>query len=422
MKGRCCALCVLALCGLSLSGLGLSGLGLNGPWLCGNAWQTSSAWAAAKSGAGKNPTASAAPAASKTQVEDAAAAYTSGDYVKARQLWQELAAKGDARAMNNLGVLFDRGQGVPEDPAEAVRWFKQAAESGHGPGMSNYGRMLEQGRGVTRDAAQAAHWFQQAAERNVADAQYNLGVLYERGEGVPASDKDAAAWYSRAAANQQVNAQARLGQFYRDGRGVDKNATRAVLLLYGAAMEGHSSAVHDLEVLAEQERAAQGAGKSGGRAGSAPASKASVFGVELAGATRATMRDALKKSAVPAVREDDQYICDVYNVRKSVPGATELAACYGTAVSGDVSAQPLGFIKIDYPATDRKHAGRVRAMVEGRFGKASAGEGADGALWNLGTVIVATQFVPDTKQVGLMYMIPRVYHLTRQGAAVSGQK
>lgn len=359
-------------------------------------------------------------------MEDAAAAYARGEYVKARELWEDLAQKGDARAMNNLGVLFDRGQGVPEDPAEALRWFKQAAENGHGPGMSNYGRMLEQGRGTARDAVQAAHWFQQAADRNVADAQYNLGVLYERGEGVAASDKDAAAWYSRAAANQQINAQARLGQFYRDGRGVDKNATRAVLLLYGAAMEGHSAAVHDLEVLAEQEQEAQSARKSakktGGNSVNTSPAKPSVFGVELAGATRASMREALKKSAVPVVREDDQFICDVYNVRKSVPGATELAACYGPALSGEARTQQLGFIKIDYPATDRKHAERVRAMVEGRFGKASAGEGTDGALWNLGTVIVATQFVPDTKQVGLMYMIPRVYHLTRQGLPVRTEK
>lgn len=371
--------------------------------LCGVLW-----W-----GTGKGFAAASAPAApaqsgpasvkpaSKTVVEEAAAAYESGDYIRARGLWQELAKQGDARAMNNLGVLYDRGLGMTEDPVEALRWFKQAAENGHGPGMSNYGRMLEQGRGGARDATLAAHWFRQAADKNVADAQYNLGVLYERGEGVSASDKDAAAWYSLAAANQQVNAQARLGQFYRDGRGVDKNATRAVLLLYGAAMEGHSAAVQDLETLAEQERKGK------------PAVKASVFGVDMAGATRATMRAALRKSAVPVVREDDQYICDVYNVRKAVPGATELAACYGKALSGDAGGQPLGFIKIDYPAADIKHAGRVRAMVEGRFGKASAGEGAEGALWNLGTVIVATQFVPETKQVGLMYMIPRVYHLTR---------
>ena len=332
--------------------------------------------------------------------EEAATAYGQGDFVKARALWEELAKQGDAKAMNNLGVLYDRGQGVPEDAAQAVQWFRQAAEKGHGPGMSNYGRMLEQGRGLPRDVDQAMHWFREAADRNVADAQFNLGVLYERGEGVPASDRDAAAWYSRAAANQQVNAQARLGQFYRDGRGVDKNATRAVLLLYGAAMEGHSGAVHDLETLAGEERRGK------------PDAKASVFGVELVGATRGAMRAALSRSAVPATREDNAFICDVYNVRKAIPGATEMAACYGPGT--DVGAQPLGFIKIDYPATDKKHAGRVRSMVEGRFGAASAGEGADGALWNLGTVIVATQYVPESRQVGLMYMVPRVYHLTRK--------
>ena len=357
-------------------------------------------------------------------VEDAATAYEQGDYATARQLWLALAGQGDVRAMNNLGVLCDRGQGAPENPAEAAQWFRRAAEGGHGPGMSNYGRMLEQGRGLPRDAGQAAQWFRQAADKNVADAQYNLAVLFERGEGVPQSEKDAAAWYSRAAANQQVNAQARLGQIYRDGKGVGKNATRATLLLYGAAMEGHADAMHDLEELGKQEHKGK-------------AAKASLFGLELGSTTRAAMRAALSKSKVPVVREDAQYICDVYDVRKAIPGATEMAACYGPSPgedkagsaavpgspdsAGKASAsaahpenQPLGFVKIDYSAPDKKQAGRIRAMVEGRFGKPSAGERDDGALWNLGSVIVATQFVSDSKQVGLMYMVPRVYHLTRQ--------
>jgi hypothetical protein len=30
-------------------------------------------------------------------------------------------------------------------------------------------------------------------------------------------------------------------------------------------------------------------------------------------------------------------------------------------------------------------------------------------------VIVATQYAPELKQMALMYMIPKVYHLTGQG-------
>lgn len=326
--------------------------------------------------------------------DEAAAAYERGDYAQALALWGAQAAKGDARAMHNLGVIYERGQGVPEDAALAVRWFRQAAEGGHVPAMSNYARMLEQGRGIKKDPAQAAHWFRQAADKGLAEAQYNLGVLYERGQGVRKSEREAAAWYSRAAAQQQADAQARLGRMYRDGRGVKRNATRAVLLLYGASMEGNAQAMKDLRAMA-------------GKKASSP--DAVLFGQNLARTDRTAMRAALAAGKVPAVREDAAHICDVYDVRKVVPGATEMAVCYGPG-----TPQPLGFVKIDYDAPDPEHAERIKTMVAGRFGAASASEGKTSSLWNMGDVIVATQYAPDVRQVGLMYMVPRVYHLTRK--------
>lgn len=254
------------------------------------------------------------------------------------------------------------------------------------------------------DYAGARELWRSLAEQGASDAQFRMGLLYERGEGVPKNDRDAAAWYGMAA-GRLPEAQARLGQFYREGRGVDKNATRAALLLYGATMAGHGQAMKDLAAMARKN-----------------APKASLFGVNLARAERGALRAALKRAAVLPVREDDDYICDVYDVRKAVPGAVEMAACYGPAeqAAGKNEAgtgadrQLLGFVKIDYTAADRVQAGRISAMTRGRFGEPSAGEGADAAMWNLGDVIVATQYAPQAGQVGLMYMVPRVYHLTRR--------
>ena len=45
--------------------------------------------------------------------------------------WYRLAAEqGDANAQYNLGVRYGAGEGVPPDDAEAVRWFRLAAEQG----------------------------------------------------------------------------------------------------------------------------------------------------------------------------------------------------------------------------------------------------------------------------------------------------
>jgi TPR repeat protein len=38
------------------------------------------------------------------------------------------AEQGDAEAQYYLGLMYDRGQGVPQDHAEAVKWLRRAAE------------------------------------------------------------------------------------------------------------------------------------------------------------------------------------------------------------------------------------------------------------------------------------------------------
>ena len=329
--------------------------------------------------------------------EEAVAAYQRADYASAMRIWHELGEAGDVRAIYNLGVLFDLGQGVAPDPARAAVYFQHAAQAGHARAMSNYGRLLEQGRGVPKNEEQAAHWFRKAAEGGLAEAQYNLGLMYERGRGVPKSDRDAAAWYGSAAAGGQSAALERLGLLYRDGRGVPHNATRATLLLYGAAMDGRQDAMQALEQMAPQH------------------TPFALFGQRLDSAERGPMRKALLAAKASPVREDDKYACDVYRVAETVPGASELAACYGRQNAGRPA--PLGFIKIDYPVPDAAQAQKIRAMVEKRFGPPTASEGANSLLWNLGTVIVATQYAPELKQMALMYMVPKVYYLTRQGRA-----
>ena len=38
------------------------------------------------------------------------------------------AEQGDADAQFNLGVMYRKGEGVPENSAEAVNWYRLAAE------------------------------------------------------------------------------------------------------------------------------------------------------------------------------------------------------------------------------------------------------------------------------------------------------
>ena len=58
------------------------------------------------------------------------AAYKSGDYATALREWTPLAEQGQAPAQNNLGLMYTKGQGVPQDYKAAVRWYRLAADQG----------------------------------------------------------------------------------------------------------------------------------------------------------------------------------------------------------------------------------------------------------------------------------------------------
>ena len=50
-------------------------------------------------------------------------------------------AQGDAKAQYSLGYMYDFGEGVPQNDAEAVRWYRMAAEQGHAKALFNLGFM-----------------------------------------------------------------------------------------------------------------------------------------------------------------------------------------------------------------------------------------------------------------------------------------
>ncbi len=58
------------------------------------------------------------------------AAAERGDYGAAYRAWLPLAEQGDAVAQYNLGIMYQNGQGVASDGAEAAKWFDRAAVLG----------------------------------------------------------------------------------------------------------------------------------------------------------------------------------------------------------------------------------------------------------------------------------------------------
>ena len=58
--------------------------------------------------------------------------------------------------------------------------------------------MYEFGEGVPENDAEAVKWYRKAADQGYAKALYNLGVMYYNGDGVPENHVRAYVWLSMA--------------------------------------------------------------------------------------------------------------------------------------------------------------------------------------------------------------------------------
>jgi TPR repeat protein len=96
--------------------------------------------------------------------------------------------------------MYAEGKGVPQDYAEALRWYRKAADQGDAGAQSNLGVMYAKGQGVPQDSAEAARWYRKAADQGEAVGQFNLGGMYAEGQGVPQEYVTAHMWLNLAAA------------------------------------------------------------------------------------------------------------------------------------------------------------------------------------------------------------------------------
>ncbi len=185
--------------------------------------------------------------------------------------WYRLAAEqGHAEGQLALGGMYFAGRGVPEDAADGVRWWRLAAELGHLPAQTGLGGRYFDGRGVEQDEAEAVRWYRMAAEQGDAEvlawllvtaeqgsmaAQATLAEMYSLGRGVARDETEAIGWYRQAAELGHVEAQLTLGSRYDTGRGVARDTNEAVRWYLQAAEQGAAEATAWVRRMAEQGRA-----------------------------------------------------------------------------------------------------------------------------------------------------------------------
>jgi TPR repeat protein len=69
-----------------------------------------------------------------------------------------------------LGFMYVTGEGIPQDYAEAVKWFRLAADQGQANAQCFLGLMYFEGRGVARDYVNGHMWLSLVAAGGIEDA------------------------------------------------------------------------------------------------------------------------------------------------------------------------------------------------------------------------------------------------------------
>lgn len=69
-------------------------------------------------------------------------AFAQGDYATAYREFLPLAEQEDADAQFNLALMYSNGVGVPQDYAEALKWYRLAAEQGYAKTKLHLGLLL----------------------------------------------------------------------------------------------------------------------------------------------------------------------------------------------------------------------------------------------------------------------------------------
>jgi Caspase domain/Sel1 repeat len=169
------------------------------------------------------------------------------DFAEARRRYEQAAAAGYAMAMNNLGGVYEGGDGVPQNYAEAARWYGKAVAAGEPIAMVDLGWLYETGHGLTRDYAEARRLYEAAAKAGVPAGMNNLGLLYMYGKGVARDYAEAKRLFEQGAALGEASAMNGLGALYNEGDGVPRNVTVARQWFEKAAALGNPEAKQNLK-------------------------------------------------------------------------------------------------------------------------------------------------------------------------------
>lgn len=181
------------------------------------------------------------------------------EYSQAAEWFRNAASHGCPRALNNLGICYEFGNGIEVDMDLAFQQYKQSADKGYIPAKYNLACMYlvkARNSNLKEHYKEAAKLFMEvlAKDDSKIEAYFYLGQFFEQGLGVDQDFSTAFRYYKKAAAKDFAKAHTKCGDllYSGKGRGCDRrNKTEAFKCYQRAAALGDSEALNNLGLMIE---------------------------------------------------------------------------------------------------------------------------------------------------------------------------
>ncbi len=169
------------------------------------------------------------------------------DQVKANEMFELAAGKGDPRAMYNLAMVHQHGLGVEIDADKSLQLHLKAwGDHGHLDSLVMLGVFYSRGVVVLVDDLRAFEIFTKAAQLNHVDALNHVGMACLNGVGTAKDHKKAFVHFKQAADLRDAVGLLNLANMCLNGSGTDKDERKACALLQEAIELGSTDAMVSL--------------------------------------------------------------------------------------------------------------------------------------------------------------------------------
>ena len=193
-------------------------------------------------------------------IETGLNACSSGQKEDAAVLFAYAADAGNPNAMNNLSVMYAKGEGVVQDEVQAFEWMKKAAENGNPVSCRFLAYKYENGSGTEWNYEKALEWAEKSVQLNPADQESQTYLTHLRnavndpeylnGRGLGAAEAnnfaEAFRCFHKAAQLGSAAAMNNLSAMYDNGHGVPKDDVQGFEWCRRAAEAGFPNACYVL--------------------------------------------------------------------------------------------------------------------------------------------------------------------------------